>query len=533
MKRALLIAALLAPAAGFYLPGVAPKDYATGDRVALKVNSLTSVETHLPYEYYKLPFCAPPEIQEFAENIGELLTGNKLENSPYELFMNQNEHCKVLCVKEYGKSDVDHFVERIKEDYVVNWVIDNMPAAENIVDSTTGIDYVFYEHGYHLGGKFESGAPADDDDDDDEKKVAADGNANYYINNHVRITVQLHRSKEFKGSRVVGVHVSPLSIQHTYEGEIGKRIEPKAACTDPAAENRKLMVLTGPDASSDLDDEDDRIEVVFTYDIEWAESPIKWASRWDIYLSMGNRYSDEVHWFSIINSVLIAVFLTGMVALILMRTLRQDLMFYNRVMTDEEKQEQQDESGWKLIHGQVRRRTTRRCQTRGSIINFPSLHISRAFPPARHSRHLLTRSLSLSLPLASCFMSAFVSACASPPAPPPAPPSPPRRTLGLPPPLRPDALLRLRGHGNSSRSQRCRHSGVRMHWIPEPREPRGANDRPCAPIHIHGCPRRVQRGAHVPHARRHVVAKDDYSAVHAIPRLRLLDLLCPEPHRLA
>jgi transmembrane 9 superfamily protein 2/4 len=368
---------LLPPVAGFYLPGVAPKDYATGDRVALKVNSLTSVETHLPYEYYKLPFCAPDEIEEFAENIGELLTGNKLENSPYELFMNQNEHCKVLCVKKYGKADVDHFVERIKEDYVVNWVIDNMPAAENIVDSTTGIDYVFYEHGYHLGGKYFIDATASPEEDDE--KNADGGSPNYYINNHVRITVQLHRSKEFKGSRVVGVHVSPLSIQHTYEGDIGKRIEPKSACVDPAAENRKLMVLTGPDASSDLDEKDNTIEVVFTYDVEWAESPIKWASRWDIYLSMGNRYSDEVHWFSIINSILIAVFLTGMVALILMRTLRQDLVFYNRVMSDEEKQEQQDESGWKLIHGQVRRRTTtRRSRARGIVA---SVSLQRA--PAR------------------------------------------------------------------------------------------------------------------------------------------------------
>jgi transmembrane 9 superfamily protein 2/4 len=231
-----------------------------------------------------------------------------------------------------------------------------MPAAENIVDSTTGIDYVFYEHGYHLGGKFSSSSSASKPKAGKATQTAEEAmeaSSNYYINNHVRITVLLHRSKEFKGSRVVGVQVSPLSIEHTYEGELGKRIEPKDACADPASQNRKLMVISGPDARSKLEKEGEKLEVVFTYDVEWERSPIKWASRWDIYLSMGNRYSDEVHWFSIINSVLIAVFLTGMVALILMRTLRKDLVFYNRVMTDEEKQEQQDESGWKLVHGQV------------------------------------------------------------------------------------------------------------------------------------------------------------------------------------
>ena len=123
VSRVVLLLSPLAVGDAFYLPGVAPVEYDTGAKVALKVNSLTSVETHMPYEYYQLPFCAPPTITEYAENIGELLTGNKLENSPYELFMNQNEHCKVLCVKNFDKADVDHFVARIKEDYVVNWCV--------------------------------------------------------------------------------------------------------------------------------------------------------------------------------------------------------------------------------------------------------------------------------------------------------------------------------------------------------------------------------------------------------------------------
>ena len=41
-----------ASAAGFYLPGVAPHEYAEGERVELKVNKLTSTRTHLPYDYY-------------------------------------------------------------------------------------------------------------------------------------------------------------------------------------------------------------------------------------------------------------------------------------------------------------------------------------------------------------------------------------------------------------------------------------------------------------------------------------------------
>lgn len=47
--------------------------------------------------------------------------------------------------------------------------------------------------------------------------------------------------------------------------------------------------------------------LVFTYGVEWRESEIKWASRWDIYLSMNHAVPDKVHWFSIVNSLLIVM----------------------------------------------------------------------------------------------------------------------------------------------------------------------------------------------------------------------------------
>ena len=60
--------------------------------------------------------------------------------------------------------------------------------------------------------------------------------------------------------------------------------------------------------------------------MKWEHSEIRWASRWDLYLYMGD---DQVHWFSIINSLAIVLLLTGIVAMILMRTLRRDLNRYN------------------------------------------------------------------------------------------------------------------------------------------------------------------------------------------------------------
>jgi transmembrane 9 superfamily protein 2/4 len=58
----------------------------------------------------------------------------------------------------------------------------------------------------------------------------------------------------------------------------------------------------------------------------------------------------KVHWFSIVTSLTIVIFLTAMVAMILIRTLRQDLAGYNADRTEEEEKE---DIGWKLVHGDV------------------------------------------------------------------------------------------------------------------------------------------------------------------------------------
>lgn len=111
-----------APALAFYLPGVAPQDYAKvcscernthrapnfrvslcssilfwclqGDKVVLKVNKLTSIKTQLPYEYYSMPYCRPEKILPSAENLGEVLRGDRIENSPYEVC----QSCSLSCM---------------------------------------------------------------------------------------------------------------------------------------------------------------------------------------------------------------------------------------------------------------------------------------------------------------------------------------------------------------------------------------------------------------------------------------------------
>lgn len=58
----------------------------------------------------------------------------------------------------------------------------------------------------------------------------------------------------------------------------------------------------------------------------------------------------QIHWYSIINSMIILLFLTAMVAIIMLRTLNKDIAMYNE---EDLKEEQEDTTGWKLVHGDV------------------------------------------------------------------------------------------------------------------------------------------------------------------------------------
>ena len=72
------------------------------------------------------------------------------------------------------------------------------------------------------------------------------------------------------------------------------------------------------------------IEIPFTYTLEFKKNnDIRWASRWDYILK--SLPQTRIQWFSILNSLVIVLFLSGMVAMILIRTLHKDIARYNRL----------------------------------------------------------------------------------------------------------------------------------------------------------------------------------------------------------
>lgn len=49
------------------------------------VSKLTSTKTQTPYDYYSLPYCKPKKFGLQSENLGEVLSGDRIENSVYKV----------------------------------------------------------------------------------------------------------------------------------------------------------------------------------------------------------------------------------------------------------------------------------------------------------------------------------------------------------------------------------------------------------------------------------------------------------------
>ena len=70
-------------------------------------------------------------------------------------------------------------------------------------------------------------------------------------------------------------------------------------------ENDGKLMSRGTDASMILSQ---LSTVIYAYSVHFEESEIEYGSRWDIYLNRGPEKA--IHWFSLTNSLLMALFLS-------------------------------------------------------------------------------------------------------------------------------------------------------------------------------------------------------------------------------
>lgn len=301
---------------GFYLPGIAPTDYTDGQNVPLMVNSLTPGRNSLvSVDYYTPQFCfCPPKDgpKKQSESLGSILFGDRIFDSPFELYMLRNESCKFLCATSFEDLQMHVFAfKAILDEYDINWLIDGLPAA-----SQFGTDPLTSEPEYRAGFRF--GALSEENTP--------------ILHNHYDINVQYHALDG--GYRVVGVIVTPSSRANLPPGAEGQ-----ISC-----DATERVTLT-------------RIQqegLVFTYSVIWTPSDTVWATRWDRFLHV---YNPKIHWLSLMSSAVAATGVTAIVSGLLARGVHKDIQTYNEIDLAEDVLE---DSGWKLLHGDVFRAPKKR-----------------------------------------------------------------------------------------------------------------------------------------------------------------------------
>lgn len=310
-----------------YVPFMSPISYSVGETLAIRVNSLTSHVGVLPYPFYSVKTCQPSPArmkkEKKHENLGEIMWGDQIEPSEYFVSVMKNVTCKPLCAPlKFDKKEMDTLQKRIESQYRGNMVLDNLPVAQL---TNAGPRHPKVILGYPLGVS--------------SKLSPKKGAKETLINNHLHFRIHynepdVHDEANEETYRIVGFYVSAHSIDHSKDPQ---------AC----AETREFNPLEFEYLTTATD------SVQYTYSVSWIEEPdVAWATRWDIYLK-GGEHDNRIHWMSIINSALMVVFLSVMVAMIMMRTLHKDFSKYNDNQSNEDSQQ---ETGWKLVHGDVFRR---------------------------------------------------------------------------------------------------------------------------------------------------------------------------------
>ncbi|KJZ78025.1 hypothetical protein HIM_02662 [Hirsutella minnesotensis 3608] len=348
----LLFLSQLCPIGAFYIPGAnaqrpfrcpfadrpagwSIKSYKDGDDVPLLVNKAYSDNTQLQYAYYDLPFVCPPtgrhraaggllSGQSISLNLGEVLRGDRIVASDMRLSMGRDTACAALCTRELTRDDVGRARGMVRDGYVTEWIVDNLPGATSFV--TTDKTSKYYAAGFKLGY-------AD--------AARATGERRYFLHNHHTIVIRYRKAAGRAGDRgekvVVGFEVYPKSI-----GSDARRDE--SGCPlDLQRVDAGLELRIEPNATAEAVDDESAgsLKVPYTYSVYFREdNSIEWAHRWDLYF-VNQEEGSRIHWLAMINSLIICGVLTGVVTIILAKTVRTDIRGYRDATGEEGKTRRQ------------------------------------------------------------------------------------------------------------------------------------------------------------------------------------------------
>ncbi|KAF2127901.1 multispanning membrane protein [Dothidotthia symphoricarpi CBS 119687] len=316
VRANVLLCSLVALTQAFYVPGFSYKSYRDGDTIPLLVNKVYSDNSQLQYAYAQLPFTCPPTGRirsgrftsgtSISLNLGEVLRGDRITVSDYELVMGTDEEARYLCSHTMDIDGLRRTKDLIRDGYKTEWIVDNLPGATSL--QTTDKQRKYYAAGFRIG---------------EEVRSVQGGPPQYVLNNHVTLVIRYHRAPGRDGEKgrkvVVGFEVFPRSITASGRNESG------IPTLLQSEQEPFLLVPRGNSTSEDDESEATSLTAPFTYSVYWREEEkLEWQNRWDMYL-MAQDDSSNIHWLAIVTSLVVSGLLTVAVAVVLARTVRGDI----------------------------------------------------------------------------------------------------------------------------------------------------------------------------------------------------------------
>ncbi|KAL8234550.1 hypothetical protein R6Q59_020650 [Mikania micrantha] len=298
--------------------------YQSDEQVTLWVNKVGPYNNpQETYNYYSLPFCRPSGNPGHKwGGLGEVLGGNELIDSQIDIKFPKNVDKTTICKLPLNKSNVQQFKEAIENNYWFEFFMGMTFSCPFIYISQMIILFVaqFFIFNHYVFFlilvSFSLLSAMRNTNSDDlplwghvgELHPDRNSDSKHLLYTHKNITIEYNKDQI--------IHVN-LTQENPMQLEVGKTLD-------------------------------------MTYSVKWTETNIAFAHRFDVYLDY-HFFEHQIHWFSIFNSFMMVIFLTGLVSMILMRTLRNDYAKYAREDDDLESLERDvsEESGWKLVHGDV------------------------------------------------------------------------------------------------------------------------------------------------------------------------------------
>ncbi|MBA0782112.1 hypothetical protein Gotri_002977, partial [Gossypium trilobum] len=286
--------------------------YQSDDPVTLWVNKVGPYNNpQETYNYYSLPFCHPGTNPSHKwGGLGEVLGGNELIDSQIDIKFQKNVDKSTICQLELDEAKVRQFKDAIENSYWFEFFMGMF---------SFSFFYIKIEHLLSsLLFCFCHVCALNDAESSDDLPLWG-------------FVGELHPDKNSDN----GKHVL-----YTHKNIVIKYNKDQIIHVNLTQESPKPL-----EAGRVLD---------MTYSVKWLQTNVTFARRFDVYLDYP-FFEHQIHWFSVFNSFMMVIFLTGLVSMILMRTLRNDYAKYAREDDDLESLERDvsEESGWKLVHGDV------------------------------------------------------------------------------------------------------------------------------------------------------------------------------------